>query len=186
METLWPDLAVEAAAANLRKATHFARRALGWEGSIQSMRPLMHYSAIDRVAGFNQVMRAAGLEPQVLSHERFIETSEHVDVVCEILRQPDRPTAIIAYSENEAYAIACAARMLGLAVPQDLSMVVFAPADLPVLGYEISAAAVPTYEMGRRAVLMLLDKVKAPEHLRAPEAVPYPPMSTATIAPARG
>ena len=36
METLWPDLAVEAAAANLRKATHFARRALGWEGSIGS------------------------------------------------------------------------------------------------------------------------------------------------------
>jgi DNA-binding SARP family transcriptional activator len=34
MDTLWPDLPVEAAAANLRKATHFARRALGWEGSI--------------------------------------------------------------------------------------------------------------------------------------------------------
>src|SRR5919109_3801375 len=34
MDTLWPDLPGEAAAANLRKATHFARRALGWEGSI--------------------------------------------------------------------------------------------------------------------------------------------------------
>jgi DNA-binding SARP family transcriptional activator len=34
MDTLWPDLPVEAAAANLRKAVHFARRALGWEGSI--------------------------------------------------------------------------------------------------------------------------------------------------------
>jgi DNA-binding SARP family transcriptional activator len=34
MDALWPDLPVEAAAANLRKATHFARRALGWEGSI--------------------------------------------------------------------------------------------------------------------------------------------------------
>jgi len=29
MDALWPDLAPEAAAANLRKATHFARRALG-------------------------------------------------------------------------------------------------------------------------------------------------------------
>jgi DNA-binding SARP family transcriptional activator len=34
MDALWPDLPVEAAAANLRKAVHFARRALGWEGSI--------------------------------------------------------------------------------------------------------------------------------------------------------
>jgi DNA-binding SARP family transcriptional activator len=34
MDALWPDLPVEASAANLRKAVHFARRALGWEGSV--------------------------------------------------------------------------------------------------------------------------------------------------------
>jgi DNA-binding SARP family transcriptional activator len=34
MEALWPDLPLEAAAANLRKAVHFARRALGSERSI--------------------------------------------------------------------------------------------------------------------------------------------------------
>jgi DNA-binding SARP family transcriptional activator len=34
MDALWPDLPVEAAAANLRKAVHFARRALGSEGTI--------------------------------------------------------------------------------------------------------------------------------------------------------
>jgi DNA-binding SARP family transcriptional activator len=36
MDALWPDLPVEASAANLRKATHCARRALGWEGSVGS------------------------------------------------------------------------------------------------------------------------------------------------------
>jgi DNA-binding SARP family transcriptional activator len=34
MEALWPDLPLEAAAANLRKAVHFSRRALGSERSI--------------------------------------------------------------------------------------------------------------------------------------------------------
>jgi DNA-binding SARP family transcriptional activator len=34
MDALWPELPVEAAAANLRKATHFARRALGWHQAI--------------------------------------------------------------------------------------------------------------------------------------------------------
>jgi DNA-binding SARP family transcriptional activator len=34
MDALWPDLTPEAAAANLRKAVHFARRALGSEDSI--------------------------------------------------------------------------------------------------------------------------------------------------------
>ena len=35
METLWPDLPVEAASANLRKAVHYARRALGAADAIQ-------------------------------------------------------------------------------------------------------------------------------------------------------
>src|SRR5205085_128059 len=115
--------------------------------------------------------------------ERFIETAEHVDAVCAMLREPDRPTAMIAYSEDEAHVIACAARMLGLALPRDLSIIVFAPADLPVLGYEISAAAVPTYEMGRHAVLMLLEKLKSPEVLRPAEALAYTSISPTTIAP---
>lgn len=34
MDALWPDLAPDAAAANLRKAIHFARRALGSEGAV--------------------------------------------------------------------------------------------------------------------------------------------------------
>jgi DNA-binding SARP family transcriptional activator len=36
MDTLWPDLPVEAGGANLRKAVHFARRALGGEGPIST------------------------------------------------------------------------------------------------------------------------------------------------------
>ena len=37
MAALWPDLAPDAAAGNLRKAVHFARRALGSEGAIRVM-----------------------------------------------------------------------------------------------------------------------------------------------------
>jgi LacI family transcriptional regulator len=156
---------------------------LGWSGSVQSMRPYMHYSALDRAAGFGEAMRAAGREPVVLSHDRFIETSEQIEAARALLAAADRPTAVMAYSENEAYAVVCAARILGLTIPRDLSLVVFAPEDLPVLGYEVSAAAVPTHEMGRRAVLMLLEKLKSPEVPRPPEPVPYPAMSQTTIAP---
>jgi LacI family transcriptional regulator len=156
---------------------------LGWEGSAASIRPHMHYSALDRVAGFTEVMRAAGREPVVLAHERFIETSEQIDAMTALLSGPNRPTAVIGYSEIEANAIVCAARVLGLSLPRDLSVVVFAPKDLSVLGYEVTAAAVPTYEMGRRAVLMLLEKLKAPAVPRPPEALPYPPMSPTTLGP---
>ena len=156
---------------------------LGWGGTIQSMRPHMHYSVIDRVAGFSEVMRAAGHEPVFFSHDRFIETPEQIEVATVLLSGPDRPTAIIAYSEIEAHAIVCAARLLGLSLPRDLSVVVFAPRDLPVLGYELSAAAVPTFEMGRRAVLMLLEKLKSPEAPRPPEPLAYSAVSLATLGP---
>src|SRR5438309_2723805 len=41
MERLWPELGVEAAAANLRKAVHYARRALGRQDSIESIGELV-------------------------------------------------------------------------------------------------------------------------------------------------
>jgi len=156
---------------------------LGWEGEIQSMRPHMHYSVIDRVAGFSEVMREAGHEPAFFSHDRFIETPDQIEAATALLSGTGRPTAIIAYSEIEAHAIVCAARVLGLSLPRDLSLIVFAPRDLPVLGYELSAAAVPTFEMGRRAVLMLLEKLKAPEVPRPPEPLAYSTISPATVGP---
>src|SRR5919204_2234603 len=41
MAALWPDLGAEAASANLRKAVHFARRALGGQGAIETGRELV-------------------------------------------------------------------------------------------------------------------------------------------------
>jgi LacI family transcriptional regulator len=156
---------------------------LGWTGDFASFRPHMHYSVIDRIAGFDQAMRAAGREPIVLSHDRFIETPDQIDAVSALLNRPDRPTAIIAYSETEAYTIVCAARVLGLTSPRDLSIVVFAPENMAVLGLEVTAAAVPTREMGRQAVLMLMEKLKAPETPLAPVPVPYAALTPTTLGP---
>ena len=36
MDALWPELTPDAAAANLRKAVHFARRALGWDDAVET------------------------------------------------------------------------------------------------------------------------------------------------------
>jgi DNA-binding SARP family transcriptional activator len=41
MESLWPELPVDAAAANLRKALHYARRAIGSENAVQAQSGLL-------------------------------------------------------------------------------------------------------------------------------------------------
>src|SRR5688572_23581049 len=162
---------------------HLVER-LSQAGSFDDNRGQMHYSAVDRAAGYVAVMSEAGLEPRVLSHDRYIERDEVMSACRALLGSVDRPTAVLAYSENEGLALATAARTLGLEIPRDLSMVLFAPAAAWFAGYALSAAAVPTQEMGRRAVQMLLRKLSEPAEPCAPEAIPFSLSDRGSIGPA--
>lgn len=79
------------------------------------------------------------------------------EVATRILDRPDRPTAIFCFQDRMAYACYDAARLLGLRVPEDVSIVGFdddAMADgiLPPL----TTMELPYYDMGARAVDLLL------------------------------
>jgi LacI family transcriptional regulator len=157
---------------------------LGWQGTFGENWARVHYSVPDRASGFGAAMREAGRAPRIVSHERFIEPHERIDACVALLSAKDRPTAVLAYSENEVESLMCAARMLGLVVPRDLSVVVFAPSSNWIAGYQMSVAAVPTEEMGRRAVRMLLERLKFPDANCAPEAIPYGLVAAQSVGPA--
>ncbi len=77
-----------------------------------------------RVAGFRSAMEVAG----VAVDETLIFTDPQVDEASpdgalSLLDRPDRPTAIFAASDVKALGVYEAARILGLAVPADLSVV---------------------------------------------------------------
>jgi DNA-binding LacI/PurR family transcriptional regulator len=76
-----------------------------------------------------------------------------------------------------------AARSLGLELPRDLSVVVFAPVGTWMGGYNLSVAAIPTAEMGHRAVRMLLQRLKSTELCCPPEAIPYGLSAGQTVGP---
>src|SRR5687768_16607026 len=157
---------------------------LGAPGTFADVWDRAHCSSGDRAAGDVDAMSRAGLPARVLSHERFIENADQIESCVALLSGPDRPTAVLAYSENEAHPLMCAARVLGLSLPRDLSVVMFAPNSLTVAGYEMSVAAVPTEEMGRRAVRMLIEKLEAPEQDCTPQRVPYGLVHGQTTGPA--
>jgi len=70
----------------------------------------------------------------------------------------DRPTAVIAMNDRVAMGVYQAAQQLGLSIPGDLSVVSFDDSDLARwLDPGLSSLAIPHYEMGRRAVEILLD-----------------------------
>jgi len=149
----------------------------------------MHYSIADRRDGYVAAMRAAGLTPQTAYLDRLIPQSEQLSACHTLLTGEHRPTAVLLYSDLDLSLVLSAAAAVGLSVPRDLSVLVFHPVEPWVAGKQVSAVAVPTAEMGGRAVRMLLQKVKDPDascpaqpvayNVRLGETVASPPAAPA-------
>lgn len=70
----------------------------------------------------------------------------------------ERPTAVIALNDRVAMGVYQTAQQVGLTIPGELSVVSFDDSDLARWLYPgLSSIAIPHYEMGRRAVEILLD-----------------------------
>ena len=74
-----------------------------------------------RRAGHEAVIAEAGLEPRCVAGD-WTEPTGH-RVADELLRSPDRPTAIFAANDLSAVGVLAAADDLGLRVPDDISVV---------------------------------------------------------------
>jgi LacI family transcriptional regulator len=79
----------------------------------------------------------------------------------ELLDLPDRPTAIFAGSDQQAFGVYQAARRHGLRIPDDLSIIGFD--ELPVSRWAsppLTTVRQPLSEMGRTAAQMLGDLIE--------------------------
>ena len=146
--------------------------------------PTTHYSAADRRAGHEAALGAAGLAPRVLTHAG--DTSDGIPLWRETLSRPDRPTAVIAYMPHVAQAVFYAALMLGLRVPQDLSLSVFDMSPLKATGLPVTTWVIPDYAMGQGAVEMLVQKITAPAAPLPPRVLPLGFAPGQTCAPPGG
>ncbi|WP_232344316.1 LacI family DNA-binding transcriptional regulator [Actinoplanes awajinensis] len=86
--------------------------------------PVEGYASVQRRLGWDDVLTPAGIHPPVIR-----EPFERVDDVRrdarELLSRPDRPTAVLCFSDVTALGVRQAAADLGLRVPEDLSLVGF-------------------------------------------------------------
>jgi LacI family transcriptional regulator len=142
-----------------------------------------HYSVADRARGYASAMLDAGLTPAVKHHDRYVEDTDHLSVCRAMLARDDRPTAVLVYSDRDVPTVVRAASELGLSVPRDLSVLVFHPGELWAGGQYVSTISVPTAEMGRRAVAMLMRKLESPSEACPAEPVLYEPITGQTIRP---
>ncbi|CAK7281671.1 LacI family DNA-binding transcriptional regulator [Streptomyces sp. RM1] len=122
-----------------------------------------------RIDGYRAAMETAGLPVDsslVLDGDFHHEAGYRLGL--ELLRRPDRPTAIFAGNDLQALGLYEAARELGLRIPEDLSVVGFD--DLPVarwVGPPLTTVRQPLTEMAEAAARLVLELGSAQEERAA-------------------
>src|SRR3954469_21140999 len=118
--------------------------------------PFRFASSLDRTRGYERALAHAGIElrPEFV---REGTQSHHVarSTAIDLLRLPERPTAVFAASDTQALGVLEAARILNIRVPEELSVVGFD--DIEMASHVgLTTVRQPLFESGRRGTELLL------------------------------
>jgi len=121
-------------------------------------------TAVDRAVGFSRAfVEEAGLPPPVVEHGRFTIASGMAMARAAMALEP-RPTVLFAANNFIAIGAMHALEELGLRVPEDIALVAFDDLPSAMITFPFfTVAAQPAFEMGQRAVAMLLDRAANPD-----------------------
>ena len=125
----------------------------------------------ERLAGFRQEIQRAGLEwDDVLVFEQpphSVESGRRAAAA--LLDRADRPTAILAMSDELAIGVLLASRERGIDVPAALSVVGFDDAPSAAISTPpLTTVHQPLVDKGRAAARLLLDPEAGDEHVELP------------------
>ncbi len=107
-----------------------------------------------RRAGFVETCKAAGLPP-IKTVVGPVSRRGGFDALHRLLSEPVRPTGIFAFNMLVGIGAAAAARVRGVRIPEDLSIVTLDGEDAIFTAPPLTAIATPLSEMGARAVVEL-------------------------------
>ena len=134
---------------------------------------LVHSTSLDRAEGYRKAMQEANLpilETYLQHGDSHIESGYQIGL--NLLKSPDPPTAIFSLNNRMTLGILRALRELGISCPERVSVMSFDDPDwAAVFNPSITSIEQPTYEIGKRAVELLLQSIQAAEEEAEVEAV---------------
>jgi LacI family transcriptional regulator len=145
-------------------------------------------AAHGRLEGFRTALARNGVQlPADFLVNAHPSTAGGREAALRLLSATELPTALFCFSDQMAMGAYQAAGHLGLKVPADISIVGVDNLELIADGLwpGLSTMALPHYEMGRWAVLKLLDELENPGAPRAQEKIACPLVERASVAPPR-
>lgn len=125
--------------------------------------PFGFTSSRDRFEGYYQALELADLPYR----PEYVRQGDHSQLAArklalELLRLPDRPTAIFAASDSQAIGVLAAARELGVRVPDDLSVIGYD--DIEIAEYlHLTTMRQPSFALGVEGVQLLLELIEQPD-----------------------
>ena len=136
--------------------------------------PARNYPSRERMLGWREPLDAAGIEPAVRT-VGYRPTGDAHARALELLSAPDRPTAILCFSDAFAVGAISAAESLGLRVPEDVSVVGFD--DSPLAGASRPPLTTVHQEVAAKgqaavtALVTMLDGAAAPDDVLLPTSL---------------
>jgi LacI family transcriptional regulator len=118
-------------------------------------------SSDDRLSGFCHALADAGIdqEPGLILTEEWDRHGGRRAAI-QMLTRPERPTAIFAASDLQAVGVLEAARMLNIAIPNELSLIGFDGIELAEI-LELSTVQQPMKRMGELGAQKLIERIES-------------------------
>lgn len=134
--------------------------------------PQEHSTAYDRAMGAVQAFKDAGISEQPPIYWTDYQHEESYIAARQVLATTPRPTAIFATAFGVLTGTLLAVREAQLRIPEDISIVAFDDVPISILDDPFLTVAIqPTYEMGGRAVELLVDQLTKEEPIEHQEIV---------------
>ena len=128
--------------------------------------------ANDRLIGFHRALSEAQIlfDPDLLVESEW-DRHDAQTAALHLLTHRERPTAIFAASDIQAFGALEAARILHITVPEELSVIGFDGIELSEL-FGLSTVQQPIKQMGEMGIVKLLELIDNPQ--REPELIRLP------------
>lgn len=173
-----PGLAADAVVTDNRKGVHAAVQhlvRLGHRHIALIGGPSRLYTGRERTRAFREALRRAGL-PVIRSWllEGTFKVDSGYELAGRLLDCSPRPTAVFVANNLMTVGTLLRFKEAGVRIPEDLAVVGFDDMDwAPILTPPLTAVAQPTYELGKVAATLLLERLQNPS--LPPRLVVLPP-----------